>query len=224
LLTGFSDFPGVAVNPTEAVVRALHGQPIAAVAVQGLVLPVAHPHAAQALQDQGLDPTTDLVLLLGVAVTADRLRVERQAVNLLDFRVPDATGQQPRGEPAHDQLPPGGVLRTRFATEPVVQRLQDAQLPTESSDDAGRYVCNATYLWALAAANRALFLHVPLLGTLDPQGQAWTHDRLIQAVRLVLAELAMQGSTDHLCTGAGSATPPALTNRTCPCNPNGSPS
>lgn len=194
ILSGFGPFPGVPANPSEAVARALHGQRVADRAIEALVLPVAHPQAGAMLDAHKLDPAQDLVLLLGVAESADRLRVERQAVNLLDFRIPDTAGRQPRGLAIDDQLPMGATLRTRFDTHSIVQALHDADLLARESDDAGRYVCNATYLHALAQANRALFLHVPMPGTLDPQGQVWTHERLVHAARLVLAELVRQSA------------------------------
>ena len=50
---------------------------------------------------------------------------------------------------------------SRAGAKAALARLRRAGLPCRLSQDAGRYLCNASYFAALAAPMPVLFLHIP---------------------------------------------------------------
>lgn len=186
LLTGFGPFPGVELNPTAAVVHALAAEP----APPGLqwaaeVLPVSWQHGEKALRDALTTHRPAIALHLGVATSADRLRVERCAVAAAPPR-PDALGALP------ERPPP--AARVGFDVAALAAALCDGGLPAEASDDAGAYLCNAVLGWSLVRSvdfgHRAAFLHVPMPGSARPGGGVWSEGDLQRAARRAVEFLA----------------------------------
>jgi len=107
------------------------------------------------------------VLSLGVAGGRAALSVERVAVNLLDYRIPDNSGLQTRDRP----ILPGGPA-AYFATLPVrgiYEAIRSAGVPVELSLSAGAFLCNqALYEMLHYLADKgheipAGFIHLPAL-------------------------------------------------------------
>jgi pyroglutamyl-peptidase len=107
LVTGFEPYGSYPSNPSTEVAKALDGRRTGGVAVRTAILPVHHAEACRrvaALLDEH-DPQA--VVHLGLAPGRARLALERVALNVMDFEIPDAAGYCARGEPCV----PGGVLR-----------------------------------------------------------------------------------------------------------------
>jgi len=137
--------------------------------------------------------------MLGLAGDATKYRLESQAVNLAAARIPDNDGNQPLDVPviADDQ-----ANQVRLGTWPVPKLLTSLSRKShdiEHSDNAGRYVCNATYYAALqqtAAINAGIreyrpqvgFLHIPPSRPLKE-----TSDLVIDIVELLTAEISGKG-------------------------------
>lgn len=167
LLTGFEPFGGDAVNPSEQVVRLLDGKTIHGVTIHSEVLAVESGRGPAALIQAIERVHPDAVLCLGVAVGRAVLSVERVAVNLLDYRIPDNSGLQTRDRPI---VPDGPAAY--FATLPVrriYEAIQSAGVPVELSLSAGAFLCNQVLYEMLhyLAVNRlqvpAGFIHLPAL-------------------------------------------------------------
>ena len=167
LLTGFEPFTPYKVNPTEELARAFDGARIGDAVVRGAVLPVHHAEAARRMLALLSDVAPIAVLHLGLAAGRARIALERVAVNVMDYAVPDNAGCLKTDEPCVPAGPAG-----YFATLPLrtlLARLTDAGVPAYLSDTAGTYLCNQTLyttLHALAGATDPPlvgFLHVPLL-------------------------------------------------------------
>ncbi|MBM4441302.1 MAG: pyroglutamyl-peptidase I [Candidatus Rokubacteria bacterium] len=167
LVTGFEPFTPYKVNPTEELARALDGVHVGRAVVRGAVLPVHHAEAAPRVR--GLLDTVrpDTVLHLGLAGGRARIALERVAVNVMDYTVPDNAGCQKTDEAC---VPAGPAAY--FATLPlraILARLTDAGIPAYISDTAGTYLCNQTLYTTLHAvsggadAPRVGFMHMPLL-------------------------------------------------------------
>ena len=167
LLTGFEPFGGSTVNPSQQIVQTLTQRHFAAVELCTAILPVdyaAGPAAAlSAIQAQ----QPDAVLCLGQAARRPALSIERVAVNLLDFAIPDNAGIRAVDEPAVADGP-----AAYFATLPVRRILAAVQafhVPCELSLSAGAFLCNQVFYAVLhyLALNRptvpAGFIHVPSL-------------------------------------------------------------
>jgi pyroglutamyl-peptidase len=167
LVTGFEPFGTHAVNPSEHLCKALDGRWINGCKIRGAVLPVHHAHARAkiaALLDE-LRPT--VVLNLGLAAGRARLGLERVAVNVMDYPIPDNEGEQILDEPC---IPggPAAYLSTLPLTT-ILAALTREGIPAVVSNSAGTYLCNQTMyatLHALAERNvpaRAGLIHLPSL-------------------------------------------------------------
>ena len=167
LVTGFEPFTPYKVNPTEELARAFDGHHSGGAVVRSAVLPVHHADAATRVRELLASVRPDAVLHLGLAGRRARVAVERVAVNVMDYTVPDNAGCQKIGEPCVT-----GGPAAYFATVPVrtiVERLTEGGIPAYVSDTAGTYLCNQTLYTTLhavaakASPPRVGFLHVPLL-------------------------------------------------------------
>ena len=167
LLTGFEPFGGSSVNPSAQIVERLGREGVAGVALATAVLPVDRHRGPAALIQAVQESEPDSVLCLGLAGRSPAIAIERVAVNLLDFRIADNSGNQTVDEPIVADGP-----AAYFTTLPVRAMLAAALaagVPTELSLSAGAFLCNqVTYelLHYLTINERNIpagFVHVPLL-------------------------------------------------------------
>jgi len=153
LITGFGSFPGVAVNPTEALARALDGVRFDDHEIRAAVIPVSYDRGpAEAIQ-LARNFGAELVIGFGVAASRSGVCVERRAV-FVDEGNPDNDGEcramTPGPEEVLSTLDVGGLA---------------AALGASISEDAGRYVCNAWLYKVTDALDIPVgFVHVPAAG------------------------------------------------------------
>ncbi|HWQ14641.1 MAG TPA: pyroglutamyl-peptidase I [Roseiflexaceae bacterium] len=167
LLTGFEPFGGGRVNPSAEAAQRIAAEGVEGLRISALVLPVDAERALVLLAEALERLRPDACLMLGLADGVAALQVERVALNLCDFRIPDNIGRQLVDEP----VVPGGPA-AYFATAPV-RALQEAALgagvPAELSLSAGAYLCNMALYAALhlcetrGLRTRCGFVHVPAL-------------------------------------------------------------
>ena len=194
IITGFEPFNNEATNPTQELVRKLQVTAPGDGNLVTDVLPVdtiAAPAYLTALLDRH-HPTA--VLLMGLAMGRAVLSVERVAINVRDFNIPDNAGVQ-----LHDQpIVPDGPA-AYFSTIPVCairERLCANGIPAEISNSAGTYLCNQVLYTALHwAAQREQkpsigFLHTPPLpGQVAAQqrpGPSMAFETMLTGVRIIL--------------------------------------
>jgi len=164
LVTGFEPFGGYELNPSAEIARRLDGACIGRVPVVGRVLPVdmAAVGDAFAAALRGVDPVA--VILLGLAPGEPMIRLERVALNLADFAIPDKAGVR-LADHALDRRGDAGIW-TRLPLRAIQARLLAAGIPARLSETAGTYLCNAAMYRALTAVPRRVpcgFIHLPLL-------------------------------------------------------------
>lgn len=160
LVTCFEPFGGDTENASLASVRALAarwGDEGLEVLVE--VLPVVFDGTAFDAAVARCAP--DLVLCVGEAGGRTAITPEARAVNEMRARIPDNAGAQPDGEPVVAGAPE--VREVRALAEAATDVLVAAGWAAITSDDAGRYVCNATAFRAYGLEVPALFVHVPAL-------------------------------------------------------------
>lgn len=167
LLTGFEPFGPHAANPSQELVKVLDGRRVGRCAVAGAVLPVHHAEASRhvaALLGE-LEPVA--VVHLGLAEGRTRLGLERVALNMMDYRIPDNAGYRAEGEPCVTDGP-----AAYFATLPLPEMLAALLaegIPAYVSNTAGTFLCNQTLyrtLHELTMRERTIpagFIHLPLL-------------------------------------------------------------
>jgi len=172
LVTGFEPFGGDTVNPSEIVAAALHGSVVEAGTRRARVVAQRLPCAfgdARARLAAAVDEWRPVaVLALGLAAGRAGLTPERVAINLMDARIADNAGAQPRDEPVAARGP-----AAYFSTLPVkamVAAMREAGVPAELSLSAGSFVCNELFYGLMhqlagagPAACRGGFMHLPLL-------------------------------------------------------------
>jgi len=173
LITGFGPFPGIERNPSREIAQALAQRGLGpGVQVDAAELPVVFSEVAGAIDAAlaRLPTPPDLLLGLGVWSKGTGFRLERRARGTFDDRRPDNAGATGAG------LDLGAERQTDWDLGRLARCMELAGAGTVLiSEDAGRYVCERTYLHLLTRAEelgaRALFLHVPPLEVIDLERQ-----------------------------------------------------
>ena len=166
LLTGFQPYGGRGINPSAEVVRRLDSSEIGSVRVVGRTFPVSYRTLEQNIEQAiaELDPVA--VINLGLWPGEPTVRVERIAVNVADFEIPDNEGELLIDEPIADGA------TARIATLPfraIEGALLDAGIPAQVSNTAGTFLCNATLYCSLRCLERSGkpapcgFIHLPYM-------------------------------------------------------------
>jgi pyroglutamyl-peptidase len=165
LVTGFERFGEHAMNPSEAVVRALEpGR-----ALRTAVLPVAFRRAASRLQQLLAASPPRAVLLLGLHGGSE-IRLERLARNRDEADAADEDGEA-RPKQAIAASGPDGYPSTLPLAD-LARELSSRSLPWAWSDDAGGFLCNHVFYRARAWVEQAGlqipcgFIHLPPLEAL----------------------------------------------------------
>lgn len=175
VLTGFGPFPGARDNVSSVFasrLALLAGRRLKSHRVIARKLPTEWEAAPAKLMRLIKRERPALVLHFGVSWRVRGFVIETTARNA-QAPLPDAIGALP----ASAQVVAGGpeVLRCKIPCSMILDRLEEAGLPAEVSDDAGAYLCNAILYRSLAFAIageqpfRAGFIHLPV--ALPPPGQ-----------------------------------------------------
>jgi pyroglutamyl-peptidase len=194
LLTAFEPFGGQSLNPSQEVVRVLQGVTFEGLSLEICVLPVERFRAIDRTLEAMKRFTPDVVVMLGEAGGRTGITLETIAVNLDDFRIPDAAGQQPRGEPIVGSGPL--ELHATLPVQRLVERLTKEGFPVTRSVDAGRYLCNRLFyvvLYTVAQMGlhtQAGFIHLPYLPkqtlSLEPPKPSLPLETQVAALTLLL--------------------------------------
>ena len=202
LVTGFEPFGGSPENPSELLVRRLGGFPTGPAEVVGAVLPVvggAGAGSARAALDHLIDVhRPDACVSFGEAHVRGEVSVERLAVNLRDYRIPDNAGRMVGEQPVVD-----GAPDARFASLPVhefIEAVRTSGVPVGHSMSAGTFLCNEVMFHALERSARegvpaiAGFVHLPQLVSQHRNrpcdARPISEDELLRAGRAVLEAVA----------------------------------
>jgi pyroglutamyl-peptidase len=165
LVTGFGPFGEHTENPSGLLASALDGREVAGEPVAGAVLPVSTAEAPAMLDQAIAAAAPDVLLVLGLAAGRNAAAVERAAINVRDFPIPDADGLQVIDEPVLDDGP--AAYLTGLPVKAILAAWQDEGLPGYVSNTAGTYLCNQVFYLAAhrgaAAGFRAGLLHLPAL-------------------------------------------------------------
>ncbi len=172
IVTGFDAFAGAESNPTEILVKRLP-QFLAArgkgkVPIVTGVLPTCCAGSWKTLKgllrDKGSRKA--VLVMLGQAAGRQTIGLERVALNLRDYRIPDNEGHQWAAEKIYKDSE--NAFISRLPLDKWARDLTAKGIPVEVSNFAGTFVCNEIYFraWRQAQKNRSpqlvLFIHVPL--------------------------------------------------------------
>jgi len=213
LLTGFEPFGGHVLNPSALIVEQLDGERIGGHHVAGRVLPVSLdglPERIERLLDES-QPVA--VINLGLAAGTAAIRLERVALNLADFELPDNSGLQCAEQTLLADGPYG--LPSTLPLQEIRDALLAAGIPAYLSNSAGTYLCNAAmyyFLHALSGSMRSEsipcgFIHVPSLpeqiavrlaerGILAESGQSLALASMSLALQIQAVRIALERCLD----------------------------
>jgi pyroglutamyl-peptidase len=167
LVTAFDAFGGDAINASHEAVSQLPAR-IGGMTIATTQLPTSFSRAIPLLRAAITREAPDFVLCVGLAADRTAINVERVAINLVNARLPDNDGAQPKDRP----VVKGGPA-AYFSTLPVrkiIKRLNAENIPCELSMSAGAFVCNYVFYALMHLAEqlpkrkrplRAGFVHVP---------------------------------------------------------------
>jgi pyroglutamyl-peptidase len=202
LVTGFEPFGQHSDNPSRELAKAVDGRRIGGHEVRGSVLPVHHSEAAVAVERLVADLDPIAILHLGLAEGRARIGLERVALNVLDYSIPDASGYQGVDEPCVAGGP--AAYASTLPLRAILAALTAEGIPAFISNSAGTYLCNQTLYTTLHLVStrrlraRVGFLHLPLLpamvaaaGVDQPSMAAAT---MLRAVEVTLEVIATTGA------------------------------
>ncbi len=149
------------------VVRSLEGRLIGGRALSVRIFPVETRNLAERLQLAIEQTSPQVIIGTGLAAGRTALALERVALNVLDFKVPDNAGVMRR----NDVIVPGGpdARLSQLPFDEILRVWTEHGVPGYISNSAGTYICNQFLYEALTAAERispamvAGFVHLPYL-------------------------------------------------------------
>lgn len=194
-ITGFREFPGVADNPSQALVERLQASPdLLPGDAECRLLEVSYAAVPPALEDILADPPAALVLT-GYSARATGLRLETRAHDFRSTEHEDAFGFVPEnGTEIREYLE-----QVRADLPGIAGKLAREGIACTLSHDCGAYVCNHSYHQALrriAAGDLptlAVFVDLPAIsGTALAGSSAGAMDLGLMAkgVSMIARELA----------------------------------
>jgi pyroglutamyl-peptidase len=208
LVTGFEPYGGRGINPAAEVMKHVAGLEIEGAQVAGRVLPVSFVALCSRTRELMRELNPRVVVSLGLWPGEPAIRLERIAVNIADFEIPDNEGSLVRDEIVEDAAPTG--VASTLPLRAIESALLSAGIPARLSASAGTFLCNTTMYTFLRTAQaqagaRCGFVHLPylpqqvatLLGDLRKEQQLELHQRadlasmsldtMVEAVRIILA-------------------------------------
>jgi len=165
LLTGFEPFGTHTENPSRDIVAAVARAWDGSHKLTTRILPVEYDAAGASIGELMDELRPHAVLMLGLADSAPRPRLERVALNIDDADISDNAGVLRRGKAIRVSDPL--ALQTTLDLVQMQARLAETGFAVDVSNHAGAYICNHTYYEALRRAGtsdtepRCLFVHVP---------------------------------------------------------------
>ncbi|MBX9725591.1 MAG: pyroglutamyl-peptidase I [Candidatus Obscuribacterales bacterium] len=172
IVTGFDAFGGNTVNPSSEAVAKLPSivkfdDKSEAATVAKLTLPTCCSAAWAMLepeveQEQNYDFA---VLLAGLAENRDKICLERFALNVRHFRIPDNNGHQWEEDFVCEGAP--DAIRSKLEISELTKHLNGIGYAADISHNAGTFVCNETYFRSLhrwqnnPRCRGVLFVHFP---------------------------------------------------------------
>lgn len=161
LLTGFGPFNGLSENASEGLVQELSDLNFANIDLFTHVFECNSKNLKNDAQKVVKRYDPDVIISLGVAMKREHFSVERVAINVLDFRISDVVGNQPRGERILPSMPDG--IFSNLPIHAVTKRLREFDPGSYISNSAGTFLCNQLMFLNLSHAKeiKSGFIHIP---------------------------------------------------------------
>ncbi len=210
LITGFEPFENDSYNVSGAIADHLHNAVVAGHPIVGVTLPVVQYDSIRQLKQCIDSYRPSVIVSLGYARISSSLRIERTAINMDDYRIPDTAGNQPIDERIFADAPDA-----YFASLPIkciTQAIRNAGIPAHVNETAGVYLCNHIFFGGLYYTQntpiKSGFVHLPpdeKLATTDKTtGDMIPFETQCQAIR-ILIDTTINTPHDKKISGLGKA-------------------
>lgn len=163
LVTGFSSFPGVPVNPCEEVLAWIE-QTYPSTVLTVCLLPVSYARSATKLAQHIQANVPDVVIEFGVSNRSSDIRLESMGYNARNAGIPDVDGVHCAIQSIDQTLPYNCVKETVWPVDLLYEYLKErSKIGITVSTNPGRYVCNNLYWETLHRFSEtpSLFVHIP---------------------------------------------------------------
>ena len=168
LVTGFEKFGEHSTNISGEVAQAVSGNNVREHIIESLILSVDENGSKVVANRIISGERFAAIIHIGLAENENKARIEVQAKDILDFRIPDNSGRQPTNEKISGE---GDISSTIVVEDWDVERMIESPI---ISYDAGEYLCNEILyrtLYAISDNTPCFFLHLPLAESIeDPVG------------------------------------------------------
>lgn len=165
LVTGFEPFGQDEVNPSLELLKKLPSQILKADIIK-LEIPVVRWKALDKIKEAIKEYSPQVILSVGQLAGRADISIERVAINIDDYYMPDNEGNQPLDEPIIKDAPNAYFMS--IPIKAILQKLIENKMPASISNSMGTYLCNHV---AYGVANiisaheniKSGFIHVPIL-------------------------------------------------------------
>lgn len=194
LLTGFEPFGDNPINASQRLVEALPSTLNENIHLQKMILPVDEKLAPEIVLQATEEEKPDGVMAFGLAAGRADISIERVAINLMDFQIPDNTG----ASISDAAVVPNGPA-AYFSTLPVrklLNKLTNAGIPASLSLSAGAFLCNQVFYSIIhqIAINKwdipSGFIHLPTLPEAAAQNKkpipSMSLDLMLKAAKVMI--------------------------------------
>ena len=149
-VTAFEPFGGLKTNSSFIALSQLDGD------IDKIILPVSYPDAYIHLKNNLKE--SNFIIMLGMAASRNIITIEERAKNILEFKIPDNSGQVLSNKKIDDTIEE--YLYSQINIDELINYL-DTNLVTKSTD-AGTFICNYLYFSVLKDYSiPSIFIHIP---------------------------------------------------------------
>ncbi|MDD7392392.1 pyroglutamyl-peptidase I [Fusobacterium gastrosuis] len=166
LVTGFDPFGGEKINPALEVIKLLPKK-IGENEVKILEIPTVWKKSIKKIEDEINAYNPDYILSIGQAGGRTDISIERVAINIDDYRIPDNEGNQPIDKKIFENGK--DAYFSNLPIKAMLKEIQKAGIPASISNTAGTFVCNHVFygvrylLETKFKDKKSGFIHIPYL-------------------------------------------------------------
>lgn len=139
LISGFDAFGKSSSNPSLEIIQQLPSQ-IGDFSICTLEIPTQAKRSVEILKTKIEELQPDYVINLGVASGREAISIERIAINVDDFRIPDNAGEQPFDQAIEEEGQDGYF--SNLSIKALIKIMKEQGHSVILSNTAGTFVCN----------------------------------------------------------------------------------
>ncbi len=191
LLTGFEPFGNIDSNSSWEAASKIACHHFEEHTVYVEQLPVSFNRAGDVLSNAIQAHRPDFVLMLGQSGGAEKIKLERVALNMMDAKKADNDGFMPFE--LHIDKDGENAYFTNVPLKEILEEIEKAEIPSMISNSCGLFVCNCTYYKALSycidKGIKCLFVHLPYYDGQNgiPEGKAMLElNIMVKAIEIII--------------------------------------